>query len=203
MSVWPSVRENLLEKMTELDSKIPSDSEETAPLWNLHFDVGASWRVPAACLKDESVTGLHCRPIHPPTAFQSFHEPDRLAFLRPHSTRHGGPASAQLGTTTYSAEYVTRTARPGAPAPKSRTGGSSCKWAIGQQHGGRHSVPRRVRDGAELVSSEQRQTFCLFWTCGSEFVLLRTWRGRICHQLPRLKCAVTTAQCFAISDMES
>ena len=115
VSVWPSVRENLLEKMTELDSKIDSDSEETAPLWNLHFDVGASWRVPAACLKDESVTGLHCRPIHPPTAFQSFHEPDRPV-LRPHSTRHGGPASAQLGTTTYSAEYVTRTARPGAPA---------------------------------------------------------------------------------------
>lgn len=124
MSVWPSVRENLLEKMTELDSKIDSDSEEPAPLWNLHFDVGASWRLPAACLKDESVTGLHCRPIHPPTAFQSFHEPDRLAFLRPHSTRHGGPASAQLGTTTYSeSEYVTRPARPGVPpAPKSRTG---------------------------------------------------------------------------------
>ena len=201
MCVWPSVRENLLEKMTELNSKIDSDSEPgvSGGLWNPHPDV---WQLAAACLKDEIVTGLHCRPIHPPTAFQSFHEPDRPV-LRPHSTRHGGPASAQLGTTTYSAEYVTRTARPGAPAPKSRTGGSSCKWAIGQQHGGRHSVPRRVRDGAELVSSKQRQTFCLFWTCGSEFVPLRTRRGRICHQLPRLKCAVTTAQCFAISDMES
>ena len=87
MSVWPSVRENLLEKMTELNSKIDSDSEPVSRgLWNPHFDV---WQLAAACLKDEIVTGLHCRPIHPPTAFQSFHEPDRLAFLRPHSTRHG------------------------------------------------------------------------------------------------------------------
>ena len=115
MCVWPSVRENLLvEKMTEPNSKIDSDPEPgvSGGLWNPHPDV---WQLAAACLKDESVTGLHCRPIHPPTAFQSFHEPDRPV-LRPHSTRHGGPASAQLGTTTYSAEYVTRTARPGAPA---------------------------------------------------------------------------------------
>ena len=92
MCVWPSVRENLLvEKMTEPNSEIDSDSEPgvSGGLWNPHPDV---WQLAAACLKDEIVTGLHCRPIHPPTAFHSFHDPRPARRSPASAARHGARA---------------------------------------------------------------------------------------------------------------